>query len=1116
MRELPKHSEKKGMRDDKGYVFIMVLTLLMVASLLVTPMLGFMATGAKTGVIYRQNTEELAAADAGVEDGVWQIRYDKEQDFPGYSPYDYTASWGYQLPELVNGIEVNVAIQNSWIPRGLTPPSQANAERIILGIPANPPTPAKPPKVILTGGIPAPSTFNAKIQYYFEDGEDLGIATLGVWLPPGFNYDEAVASNLDGYWSSRAIIPHAGGEAIVWTFTSYPFAGDGGSNDPFPGVNPGDNPMVSNVSFQFTGPANRSPEPISWIDTNLDLTQGGSPSVGYTWDAGSTVYKIASVAGETEIEAYTTKGELRRLGSTIGGDFLSIGNTLMTPTDSQYYRAMLFKESSATVDANDIPDTAFIDAAWLYWSGWIEAAWETIWSDECSTFDNWTAGSAWEVYATPIVITNSPSSSTGGWSNASSAYSDGGGYAYMTSSTPSANETYGTYGFSLAGKTITQVRARWDALTAGASVPVTYLYDTGDNGDNSFYSNYKMGQTFSSSTPFTITSASALLYRTGGYTGTITAEIYSTTGSPAYPTGSALTSGTTNGGTLPTASPYEWRSISLTPYALSAGTTYALVLSASGGSSGTSPRWRYDGTSPTYSNGMYGRSSSGGSWSTGSMDSSRDNMFRIYGNGTEYNDQIRVDVSWDGGTSWSSKTVQTLTSNETTYWFDFTSATSWTPDQLSDANLKVRADAYTQGTAEEVRLDWLPVEVTYTDVTSAGSFRGFAFGKSSPGRYLATSSNLDLSSYASESVTLTFQYWENDGSQLESADRLQFQLSGNGGGSWGSLVTAFADDLSGGATPVTYNYTVPSQYRTSQFRMRFYLDGFSESSEVAFVDNVQINVPSTGQEAIQNAKVNRVMFNGIPITAEESQAAPTNVSGAPNSLTYSNFFDATGIVRAALDPGTLSGTFTLGHWLENGPNSYALYDAQTGLPTGDTTGYPLGTPAVKVGGSYPSKYQWTWAGWSLVIIYSSPETEGHQLYLFDTLRYIALDTELTFTINNFLAPNDTTGSHLTYFVGEGDNFYAGDSITLNGSYLSDAVNPWNNAFNSYSNLLDNPSLSGVDIDDFDVSSLIQPDDSSAVVVLDNGSEIYNLVYIILSFRSSRTTGNGTITYLIKG
>jgi hypothetical protein len=88
-------------------------------------------------------------------------------------------------------------------------------------------------------------------------------------------------------------------------------------------------------------------------------------------------------------------------------------------------------------------------------------------------------------------------------------------------------------------------------------------------------------------------------------------------------------------------------------------------------------------------------------------------MFRTYGNGTEYNDQIRVDVSWDGGTSWSSKPTQALTSTETTYWFDFTSATSWTSDKLSDTNLKVRADAYTQGAAEEVRLDWLPVEVTY-------------------------------------------------------------------------------------------------------------------------------------------------------------------------------------------------------------------------------------------------------------------------------------------------------------------------------------------------------------------------------------------------------------------
>jgi hypothetical protein len=89
-------------------------------------------------------------------------------------------------------------------------------------------------------------------------------------------------------------------------------------------------------------------------------------------------------------------------------------------------------------------------------------------------------------------------------------------------------------------------------------------------------------------------------------------------------------------------------------------------------------------------------------------------MFRTYGNGTEYNDQIRVDVSWDGGTTWSSTQNTTLTSTEATTWYDVTGVTAWTPAKLADGQLKVRVLAYTQGTAEVVNLDWLPVEVTYT------------------------------------------------------------------------------------------------------------------------------------------------------------------------------------------------------------------------------------------------------------------------------------------------------------------------------------------------------------------------------------------------------------------
>jgi len=83
---------------------------------------------------------------------------------------------------------------------------------------------------------------------------------------------------------------------------------------------------------------------------------------------------------------------------------------------------------------------------------------------------------------------------------------------------------------------------------------------------------------------------------------------------------------------------------------------------------------------------------------------------------TADDEQIRMDVSWDGGSTWSSsKHVQDLTGTETTYWVDVTSDTTWTPTKLSDANFQVRVDAMTVGADPgDVRLDWIPVEVTYS------------------------------------------------------------------------------------------------------------------------------------------------------------------------------------------------------------------------------------------------------------------------------------------------------------------------------------------------------------------------------------------------------------------
>jgi len=165
--------------------------------------------------------------------------------------------------------------------------------------------------------------------------------------------------------------------------------------------------------------------------------------------------------------------------------------------------------------------------------------------------------------------------------------------------------------------------------------------------------------------------------------------------------------------------------------------------------------------------------------------------------------------------------------------------------------------------------------------------------------------------------------------------------------------------------------------------------------------------------------------------------------------------------------------------------------------------------------------QWSYAGWSLLIIYSSAETEGHQLYLYDTFMYAHNDTNIDFdddgepggAITGFVVPDQIAGelysAQLTVFVGEGDSVWYPDSLLFNGVALSNAVSPWNNVWNSQSPGM---SIDGVDIDTFSItwaSGLLESGDTSAQLDLPTVDDSWNLVYIILSLRSETVTGSTT-------
>ncbi len=101
--------------EESGQALIMAMILMVVGSLVLVPLLTFVQSGMNSGQVVEDKVDKVYAADAGVEEAVWQIKHLGE---PGaipleeldelYEYYDYTLE-GKPLPN-VNGIDVNVRI----------------------------------------------------------------------------------------------------------------------------------------------------------------------------------------------------------------------------------------------------------------------------------------------------------------------------------------------------------------------------------------------------------------------------------------------------------------------------------------------------------------------------------------------------------------------------------------------------------------------------------------------------------------------------------------------------------------------------------------------------------------------------------------------------------------------------------------------------------------------------------------------------------------------------------------------------------------------------------------------------------------------------------------------
>jgi hypothetical protein len=338
---------------------------------------------------------------------------------------------------------------------------------------------------------------------------------------------------------------------------------------------------------------------------------------------------------------------------------------------------------------------------WVDITGWSASGWTTTDLDNLAVrVSHYPVGSQTDTlsldwlpvevtYTSPTVDPNYPSSNSAGWTNPTNAYTDGSGSAYSTKD--GDQQVYSGFGFSLSGVTITQVRARVDAWVSSGDDQLLIGASDGDWLETTSTLNLTTSQT---TQWIDITSWSA-----SGWT---PAELLDV----ALRVNHVRVGGSTD-------------QINL-DYVLVEVTYYANVVDTNDASSYDTGTW----SNPTraYSNDYdYASSSTNGAYQpyrgySYSLPSNavvlqvrvRMDAWCPYGD-----DDIKLEVSTNGGSSWlAASHTQSVSTSQTTYWIDVTSWATWTYLLVNNINTRV---TYVQvgGSANQVRLDYIPVEVTY-------------------------------------------------------------------------------------------------------------------------------------------------------------------------------------------------------------------------------------------------------------------------------------------------------------------------------------------------------------------------------------------------------------------
>lgn len=287
-----------------------------------------------------------------------------------------------------------------------------------------------------------------------------------------------------------------------------------------------------------------------------------------------------------------------------------------------------------------------------------------------------------------------------------------------------------------------------------------------------------------------------------------------------------------------------------------------------------------------------------------------------------------------------------------------------------------------------------------------------------------------------------------------------------------------------------------------------------------FVFLFQILFPSfiKAQDISLFTQINgRYDFTFVGNTMNTAENNPTNfyVTNTSSSATLNLSSDDTirraylywagsgdGDFEVDLNGMTITPDRTFSHSRIFAPNTFTYFSAFKDITTlVQTTGngtYTLSNLDISAFEALHYSRKTNFAGWAILIIYENPNLTLNQLNIYDGLQGVpdALQINLTnlFVLNN-------TNAKAGFIAWEGDSQLPTETFTVNGTVISNPLNPINNVFNSTNSVTGSDELYNMDLDIYEIDNYVAIGDTSASITLTSFQDFIMINTVITKLNS---------------